>query len=111
MTRRAMLIGTAKPIPTLQPPVGKNRGVDANEFTPHIDQRAARIARIDGCIGLDEILVALLAEASATESAYQAGRHRLAEAEWIADGYHDFSDLQAVAVAHRNCLEGLRPFK
>src|SRR5215211_3439177 len=87
---------------------GKDSGVDADELSAHVDQRAARIARIDRRIGLDEILVALLADTRATEGAHKPRCHGLPEAEWIADRNHEVTDFEAITVAQRDALEGLR---
>ena len=46
---------------------GNDRGVDADQFSPQIDQGTARISGIDRCIGLDEVFIALLAKAGPSE--------------------------------------------
>src|SRR5712692_7247956 len=43
----------------------QDRGIDADALALQVDQRAARIALVDRRVGLDEILVALDAEAAA----------------------------------------------
>ena len=35
----------------------EDRGVEADQAALHVDERAARVARVDGRIGLDEVLV------------------------------------------------------
>ena len=101
ITARAMLTGTAKPMPML-PPVGpENRGVDADQLASRVDQRAARIAGVDRGVGLDEVLVAFDAETAAAKRADDPGGHRLAEAERIADRDHQVADLKASGVAER----------
>src|SRR6516225_9627952 len=74
---------------------GHDRGVDADYSALEVDQRAARIARIDGRVGLDEILIALDARAAA-EGADNPRGHGLAEAKRIADGEHEIADLQVI---------------
>src|SRR6516162_3482441 len=66
---------------------GHDRGVDADYSALEVDQRPARIARIDGRVGLNEILIAFDARAAA-ERADNPGGHGLAEAKRIADGEH-----------------------
>ena len=102
MTARAMLIGTAKPMPTL-PPLGARIAVLMPISSPaQVDQRAARIAGIDRGVGLDEVLIALDAETAAPERADDARGDGLAEAERIADRHHVVTDLQPIAVAERH---------
>ena len=40
-------------------------GVDADDLAPDVDQRAARVARVDRGVGLDEVLDAAVARGSA----------------------------------------------
>ncbi len=61
-------------------------------------KRAARVARIDGGVGLDEDLAVGFADLGAGERGDDAGRHGLADAERIADGEHEVADLERVAV-------------
>ena len=79
--------------------------VDADEFSIEVNQRAARIARVDRGVGLDEVLIALLAKAGPTERANEAGGHGLTKAKGVADGDDKIADLERIAVAERNCLE------
>ena len=85
-----------------------DRGVDAEQVAVDVDQRAARIAGVDRRVGLDEVLEDVDAERVAAERADDAGGHRLADAERIADRQHDVADLQPVGVAegdHRQLVE------
>src|SRR5690606_32108784 len=79
-----------------------DRGVDADEQAVHREQRAARIARIDRSVRLDEILVALAVghHAGAPERADDAVGHRLAEAERVTDRDDEVADLELTRVAH-----------
>ena len=76
----------------------EDRGVDADEPPAEIDQRAARIAGIDGGVGLDEELVVGDADLGARHRRDDAVGDGLADREGIADGEHHVADLQA----HRN---------
>src|SRR5207302_11436117 len=91
--RKADAIETAR--------AAENRGVDADDAAVGVEERAAGIAGIDRGVGLDEIFVALDAEAAAAERADDAAAHRLADAERVADREHDVADLEFVAVAER----------
>ena len=64
-----------------------------------IDQRAAGVAGVDGGVGLDEVFDLLDAQPAAAGGADDALRHRLADAEGIADGEHDVADLNLVESA------------
>src|SRR5712691_8535038 len=61
------------------------RRVDTDHPPLQIDQRTARIARIDRGVGLNEILVAFDAETAAPERADDPRGHSLAETERVAD--------------------------
>ena len=94
-----MLDGIAKPMPMRAAALGEDRGVDADQPPVHVDQRAARIAGIDGGVGLDEELVVGDADLRARERRDDAAGHRLADAERIADGEHEIADLETVRIA------------
>ena len=59
--------------------------VDADHIAIHVEHRAAAVALIDRGVGLDE---ALAATGIAVERRDDAGGHRAADAEGIADGNH-----------------------
>ena len=67
---------------------------NADQPPEGIDKGATRIAWIDGCIGLNEILVINNAEPTATGGADNAHRDSLTDTEWVADSQHDISNLQ-----------------
>ena len=75
---------------------------DSDQLTAQIDQRAAGVAWVDGCVGLDEILIALDAQPRAPQSAHDAGRHRLTETERVADGHYEIANPQRTTVANGN---------
>src|SRR5215470_15044685 len=62
---------------------GQDRGVDADQVTVQIYERAARVAGVDRSIGLDEIVADT--EAAAAGCADNAERCGLTEAEGVAD--------------------------
>ena len=85
----------------------EDRGVDADQPAGHIDQRAARITRVDRSIGLDEELIVGDADLRARQSRDDAVRHGLTDAERIADGEHDVAHLERVGIGeiqHRKLL-------
>ena len=63
-----------------------------------VDQRATRIAGIDGGVGLDEELIVGDADLGARHRRNDAVGHGLADGERIADGEHDVADLQRVGI-------------
>ena len=94
-------------------PAGRpdDRGVDADQLAVQAHQRAARVARVDRGVGLDEVLVALDVDPAAPERADDPRRDGLPEPEGVADGDDEVADLQRVAVSHREGGEsvGLDP--
>ena len=60
---------------------------------------AARIAGIDGGVGLDEELVVGDADLRPRQRRDDAARHRLADAEGVADREHQVTDLELVGIA------------
>ena len=79
--------------------------VDPDHFARHIDEGSARVARVDGGVGLQEVVEGTLAD-RAPLGADDAGCHRLLEAEGRADGQHPVADLHLVGVAERGRGEG-----
>ena len=82
-------------------------GVDAGELAVRRHQRAARIARIDRGIGLDEELVIAGADLRARQRRDDAHGHGLADTEGIADREHHIAHLQLVAVAELHRRQAL----
>ena len=80
-------------------------GVDAHQTAFQIHQRAARIAHVDGGIRLDEILVVVIVQAGAAQSADDALRHGLTQAERVAHRHHIVTDAQVVDVGKRQFLQ------
>src|SRR5262249_7116640 len=76
-------------------------GIDADELAAEINKRSPRISRIDGCIGLNEILVFLNSYIRAVESADDSRCHRLADPIRVADGEDEVANLQLVRIADR----------
>ena len=75
--------------------------VDADEFAAQVDERAARVTRVDRRVGLDEILQAV-ADTLAAKRADDARCDRVAEAERIADCYDEVADANSLGVADRH---------
>ena len=97
-TTRTMLAGMAKPMPCEPPEREKIAVLMPTSLPVEIDQRAAGIARIDGGVGLDEELVVADADLRARQRRDDAVRHRLPDAERIADGEHHVAHLQRVGI-------------
>src|SRR6267143_2404686 len=78
-------------------------GVDADHFTVRIDERAAGVAAIDGCVGLDSFVDkgGLAGLHGAAQGADDAGSERGLETERIADGKNFLAHLQCGGVAER----------
>ncbi len=76
--------------------LGDDRGVDADEGAARIDERPARVAKVDGRIRLDEVLQGRDAELLAARCADDAVRHRLRQPDGIADREHDVAYFELV---------------
>ena len=76
-----------------------NLRVDANHFTGEVEQRPARIARVDGDIGLDEGDVGFGGQA-ARLGGDNPCRHGVFKAKGRTDGDHPLPDAHLVRVAH-----------
>src|SRR5882672_2603077 len=87
--------------------------VDPHYGAARIEQRSAGVPRVDGRIGLDEVVVsgtAARVDVPPPLEADDAGRHRAREPERIADRHHPFPHLQPLALAHRQHRERLVAF-
>ena len=78
---------------------GKDRGVDANHFTGHVDQRPAGVARIDRGIGLNKRLEVAAGNNFAAFGGDDACSNRLLQAKGTAHGEHPVAHLHAVGIA------------
>ena len=99
-----MLTGTAKPMVLAR---GLMAVLMPITSALEVDERAAGVARVDGGVGLDEVVVAALAD-DAVLGAHDARRHRVLESEGVADGHHPLAGPHALGVAQRQGEEGLR---
>ncbi len=80
--------------------IAQDRGVDADHFTAQVEQRSARIARVDRRVGLQHVDAALRGDRElAAERADHADRDGMVEAERIADGHHPVAGLHLFRVA------------
>ena len=73
-----------------------------------VDQCSTRVARVDGGVGLDEVLKGVDAELVAPQCTDNAAGHRLPHAEGVANGQHLVADLQGVGAAqhdHRKAVQ------
>ena len=93
-----MFEGMAKPMPSEPPLREKIAVLMPDELAIHIDQRPARIAGIDGGVGLDEELIVRDADLRPGKRRDDAARHRLPDAEGIADGKDEIADFETVRV-------------
>ena len=77
-----------------------DHGIDADDFAVDVEQRAAAIAAVDGCVSLQEALhlMAGIAEIAPLR-ADDAGGHSLFETERRANGHGPVADSQW----HRSC--------
>ncbi len=88
----------------IEPPSRRDdQRVDADHFAIEVEQRAAGIAAVDGGVGLDVVVIGARGDVAVARRD-DAGRHRAAEAERIADRDHPFAEPQLVGIAefHRD---------
>ena len=75
--------------------------VDADEFPAEVDQRPAGVTRIDGGIGLDEVLVIDDTHIGEAHGADDPKGHGLLQAERIPDRHDHLTNLEVAGVAPR----------
>ncbi len=79
-------------------------GVDPYDLALHVDERATRVSRVDGRIGLDEVVIG-----SGTDDPRLGGNDPLGEgvteAEGIAQGNDPLPDLQGIGIAEHGHRE------
>ena len=75
---------------------GVDGGVDTHQMAVHVHQCTARVSRVDGRIGLDEIFKGVDAQLGSTQCADDAPRDGLTHAEGVADGQHLVADGQGI---------------
>src|ERR1035437_1637331 len=86
--------------------MGQDGGAEADPVAAVIDQRAARVARVDRRIGLNKGFVVFDAQIVAAGSADDAHGDGLADAERIADGQHVVAHLHLIGIANGDGLQG-----
>ena len=86
-TLLAVAIGMAKPMPLFSPLLAVDLGVDPDDLGVAVGQRATRVARVDGRIGLDHVDGdACVVVDGPVDGADDAGGDGLLEPERAADG-------------------------
>ena len=91
-----------------EPPDGEKIAVfDPDDVAIHVECRAARIARVDGSIDLQEVVIGSSANVASARG-HDARRHGAAEAERIADCEHPVADPGALS-ASLTWEKSLRP--
>ena len=83
---------------------GNNRRIDANDFPPQINQRAAAVAGIDRRIGLQKIAEGVRAIWPPLRT-NDAVSHGFLESEWITDGQDKVPGLYCVRIRQLERLD------
>ena len=98
-----------KPDALISTGLGKDGGIDADQFAVGIDQGAARVSGVDGGIGLDKVFILRNPHLAATQGAHNTKRHGGIQAKGIPDRQHIFPDLQlrGVTPAHERQILGI----
>ena len=92
-------------IPRIRAGPGNDGGVDTDQFTGCIDQRAAAVARVHGCIRLDERFDPVLPVVVRHRTALgtdDTGRDSRAQVIRTADSQYPFTEAQVIGIADRN---------
>ena len=82
-------------------PLSNNSGINSYDFSIHVEQWAAAVAGINGCICLNEVVIWSGTDYSPF-GADDAGGHCLLQPERITNGDDPFSDLNFVRIADFN---------
>src|SRR6185369_1394237 len=90
--------GYRKTDPDVAAAPGEYRGVDPDHFAAQIDQRAARVSRVDRGVGLNEVVVRALID-MAPFGADDSRSHGVVEAKRVADRNHPFAYLETIRIA------------
>src|SRR5581483_2180309 len=72
---------------------GEDCCIDTDQLATRVDQGATRVARVDGCICLNEVLVVFNAQAAAPGRADDPLCHRLPQAKRIPQGQSEVSNF------------------
>ena len=109
MTLRAMFGRDREADPDVALRCRDDLRIDPDKLSVQVDERAAGVPLVDGRVGLEEVLVAAVANRRSALRADDAHRHRLADAERIANRQHDVADLHLVGVTQRERREVRAP--
>ena len=89
-------------------PMSDDRRIDADQLAAVVHQRSAGISRIDGSVGLDEVLVVFNSQVRAAGGAHDAHGDRLAHAEGVAHSQSIIAHLDFRGVAHGDAGQAVR---
>ena len=81
---------------------GINGGVDAQQIALHIHQGAARIARVDGCVGLYEVFKGVDAQLVAPQCRHDATGNSLPHTKRVAYGQNNIANLKLLGAVHHH---------
>src|SRR6185369_505187 len=73
-------------------------GIDADHLPVDVQKRPPGVARIDGSVGLDEVLVGFNAHVGAAGGRYDADSHGTVQTKGIADGNSPLPDFKLVRI-------------
>jgi hypothetical protein len=99
---RTVLIGMAKPMPDVAclPSVRVDRRIDADDFAPDVQERAAGVARVDGRVGLQHLRAPAFGGREWTlEGADDADADGMRQSERVPDRHDPVAGLHLARVA------------
>ncbi|RMT71390.1 hypothetical protein ALP41_00603 [Pseudomonas savastanoi pv. nerii] len=82
--------------------LGKNRGIDTDQIAAGVYQRTARVTRVDGRIGLNEVFISVEAQLIAPGGTDDPHGHGLTDPERVADRQCNVADANAVRARDGN---------
>ena len=95
--------------PHVTPGTGENLGINTNDFTVQVQQRTARVARVDRHVGLDKRhIVTAPALQAAAGGADNTGRHTHLEIKRGSNRDHPFTGFEVLGAADLDRRQVLR---
>src|SRR5262249_54428360 len=85
-----------------------DRDVDPHQLTLQIDERAARVSKVDHNIDLDEVFVVDDPHLHTALGGDDPHHHRLSHHKWITNHQHDLTEPQLLRVPERQKRQALR---
>nr|GME07249.1 Uncharacterised protein [Ipomoea batatas]GME07418.1 Uncharacterised protein [Ipomoea batatas] len=90
---------------------GQNRGVNTNQLTVEVHQRATRVTAVNRGIGLDKVFIVLNVQTTASQRRHDARGYGFAQTIGVTDCYGIIANAQIIGVSHFNGGQIFRAFQ